>query len=98
MTQPIDPIVLATARRAQPAKPEVRPEAEVEKKREVAKQFEAIFVRQMLEQMNKATGAERSNGSETYHSMYQSQVAEMITGQGRGIGIARMLMKQWGIE
>jgi len=101
MTQPISPIMLAAARGAQPAeasKPKVDPEAAIEKKREVAKQFEAIFVRQMLSQMNQASGLERSNGSETYHSMYQSQVAEMITDQGDGIGIARLLMKRWGIE
>ena len=69
--------------------------------RQVATAFEEIFTRQLLGQMSQTTGTEQSGAGRMYQDLYQEQVAKLgaSSEEGRGgLGIARLLMKQWGLE
>lgn len=68
----------------------------VKQKREVAAQFEAIFVRQLLEQMTPKE--EGGSGNEMYGGMAQGAMADHITRSGEGFGIAQCLLRSWGVE
>lgn len=67
--------------------------------REVAGQFEALFVQMMMKNMRSASLAEPVFGNSDQHEMYQemldSQLATEMT-RGRGIGLADMLVRQLG--
>jgi peptidoglycan hydrolase FlgJ len=66
--------------------------------RETARQFEALFVQNMLKAMRDASpgdGLLDSDQTDFYRSIYDSQLALEIV-KGRGIGIADMLMKSLG--
>ena len=67
--------------------------------REVAGQFEALFVQTMMKNMREAKLAEPIFGSSDQHDMYQDmldrQYALEMT-KGRGIGLADMLVLQLG--
>jgi len=69
--------------------------------REVAQQFESIFMNMVLKSMRKANeafsdedflGSQQSN---MYRDMYDQQISLSMT-QGRGLGMADMLVKQLG--
>lgn len=63
---------------------------------EVASQFEALFIQQMMKSMRDAVPKSdlmRSDHLETYQSMADQQMAVSLSQQG-GIGIARMLVEQ----
>ena len=63
---------------------------------EVASQFEALFIQQMMKSMRDAVPKSdlmHSDHLETYQSMADQQVALSLAQQG-GIGIARMLVEQ----
>ncbi len=64
--------------------------------KQVAQQFEGLFVQQMLATMRSASKIEGSDSSsymEFYQEMYDKQLAQTVAGQDR-LGIARMLMQQ----
>jgi flagellar protein FlgJ len=64
--------------------------------KEVASQFEALFIQQMLKSMRDAvpkSDLTQSNHLDTYQSMADQQMAVGFSQQG-GIGIARMLVEQ----
>jgi len=66
--------------------------------RETARQFEALFVQNMLKAMRDASpgdGLFDSDQTDFYRDIYDSQLALEIV-KGRGIGIADMLMKSLG--
>ena len=65
--------------------------------KEVAKQFEAIFLQMMLSSMRKTVqvNEEFSNEKATYFDLFDKQVAMEMSGRG-GIGLADMLMVQLG--
>jgi flagellar protein FlgJ len=68
--------------------------------REVAGQFEALFIQTMLENMRAAEFADPLFGSDqqkTYQSMLDQQLAAEMA-SGRGIGLADMLVRQLGGE
>ncbi len=73
------------------------------KLRDAARQFEAIFVKQMLKQGQQTTKVAGANpdeglGGEFYQSMFHGEVARVATdGDGAGFGIAKMLMQEWGV-
>jgi flagellar protein FlgJ len=63
---------------------------------EVASQFEALFIQQMMKAMRDAVPKSdlmQSDHLETYQSMADQQMAVSLSQQG-GIGIARMLVEQ----
>jgi len=63
---------------------------------EVASQFEALFIQQMMKSMRDAVPKSdlmNSNHLETYEAMADQQMAVSLSQQG-GIGIARMLVEQ----
>lgn len=76
------------------------PSREDRDKIKVAQQFEAIFVRQLLQQMqpDAASGAGGSTGGELYQGMGQEALAEHISTQSEGFGIAHSLLKHWGVK
>jgi len=64
--------------------------------REVARQFESIFTRMMLESMRNASFGDPLFGSDQadmYQDMMDDQLAVQLS-QGRGIGLADMLVRQ----
>jgi len=66
------------------------------KLREVASQFEAIFIQNMLKSARAASvasGALDGPHSDTYKEMYDQQLA-LTLAKGKGIGIAEMLVRQ----
>jgi len=65
--------------------------------KEVAKQFEAIFLQMMLSSMRKTVQVNEEFGNEksTYYDLFDKQVAMEMSGHG-GIGLADMLMVQLG--
>ena len=64
--------------------------------REVARQFESVFTKMMLESMRSASFGDPlfgSDQSDQYRDMFDDQMAVQLT-QGRGIGLADMLIRQ----
>ncbi len=68
-----------------------------EKLKDVAQQFEAIFIQQMYAEMRKTVPddglIQRSNADEIYAQMQDREAAE-ITAQRGGIGLADLMMEQ----
>ncbi|MEM1404367.1 MAG: flagellar assembly peptidoglycan hydrolase FlgJ [Pseudomonadota bacterium] len=65
--------------------------------REVASQFEALFVQMMMKSMRDATpkgGLFNSSQLENYEQMYDQQLAMELSNQG-GIGLADVIMRQF---
>ena len=66
--------------------------------REVARQFESIFTKMMLDSMRKASFGDPLFGSDQvdqYQGMMDDQLAVSLS-QGRGMGLADMLIRQLG--
>lgn len=67
---------------------------------EVASQFEALFIQQMMKSMRDAVPKSDLMGSdhlETYQAMADQQLSANLAQQG-GIGLARMLVEQMQIK
>ncbi len=67
--------------------------------REVASQFEALFVQQMLKSMRDASLGEPLLGNSDQHDMYQEMMDQQLAvemSSGKGIGLADMLVRQLG--
>ncbi len=65
--------------------------------KEVAKQFEALFLQMMLKTMRDATITDESTESDQakfYQEMFDKQIALDLSNSGNGIGIAKMLYQQ----
>ncbi len=64
--------------------------------REVAQQFESVFVEMMLKQMRAATPGESmfgGNAEDTYRSLFDRQMALQVA-RGEGIGLAPMIERE----
>ena len=64
--------------------------------KEVAQQFESIFINMMLQSMRKATersGLMDSDAAQTYESMFDQELALHLSEQG-GFGVAEALERQ----
>jgi len=69
--------------------------------REVAGQFEALFVQSLLKNMRDASLAEPVFGQSDQHEMYQGMLDQQLSlemSSGKGIGLADMLVRQLGGE
>lgn len=69
--------------------------------REVASQFEALFVQSLLKNMRDSSLAEPIFGQSDQFEMYQGMLDQQLAvemSRGRGIGIADMLVRQLGGE
>jgi peptidoglycan hydrolase FlgJ len=69
--------------------------------REVAGQFEALFIQSMLKNMREASLADPLFGGSDQHEMYQGMLDQQLSAEmasGRGIGLAEMLVRQMGGE
>lgn len=69
--------------------------------REVAGQFEALFLQSMLKNMRDASLADAVFGDSEQHEMYQGMLDQQLSvemASGRGIGLAGMLVRQLGGE
>jgi flagellar protein FlgJ len=69
--------------------------------REVASQFEALFVQSLLKNMRGAELAEPMFGGSEQNKMYQGMLDQQLSlemASGRGIGLADMLVRQMGGE
>lgn len=69
--------------------------------REVAGQFEALFVQTLLKNMRDSSLGEPVFGQSNQHDMYQGMLDQQFAvemSKGRGIGIADMLIRQLGGE
>ncbi|MEA2079118.1 MAG: rod-binding protein [Pseudomonadota bacterium] len=65
--------------------------------KEVAKQFESLFLQMMLKSMRDATAPGESGESDQtkfYQEMFDKQIALDLSNTGDGIGLAKMLEKQ----
>jgi flagellar protein FlgJ len=63
---------------------------------EVARQFESIYLKMMLKSMREASFGDPlfdSQGGEVYRDMFDNQLALQMS-QGKGLGLAEMLVKQ----
>ncbi len=64
--------------------------------KEVARQFESIYVKMMLKSMREASLGDPlfdSTSSEAYRDMFDDQMALQLT-QGKGLGLAEMMVQQ----
>lgn len=96
----IDPTRLSHAigrhKPAESAKP-TRQE-QIEDKRRVARQFESIFVTQLLKEMRASGQLQKKGlGQETFTGMLDEKLGDVVT-KSRGLGIADLLMRQWGVH
>ena len=71
--------------------------------REVAEQFEALFVQNMLKSMREASFGDPlfgdSSGSQMFRDMFDQQIAgDIASGSGGGIGLADLLVRQMSSE
>lgn len=69
--------------------------------REVASQFEALFVQTLLKNMRDSSLAEPAFGQSDQHRMYQDMQDQQLAlemSRGKGIGLAEMLVRQLGGE
>jgi len=67
--------------------------------REVASQFEALFLQTMLKNMREASLADPIFGSSDQHEMYQGMMDQQLAlemSSGKGVGLADMLVRQLG--
>jgi flagellar protein FlgJ len=67
--------------------------------REVAGQFEALFVQSLLKNMREASLAEPMFGGSDQHAMFQEMLDQQLAlemANGRGMGLAEMLVRQLG--
>lgn len=65
----------------------------------VAKQFEAVFLRQMIGSMRQASlsdGLFDSSAEDQFRSMGDAKLADSMAGSGAGFGIAELLTRQLG--
>ena len=65
--------------------------------KEVAKQFESLFLQMMLKSMRDATAPGESGESDQtkfYQEMFDKQIALDLSSNGDGIGLAKMLEQQ----
>ena len=63
---------------------------------EVARQFEGLFVQQMLSAMRSASGiggGQQSTYMDFYQEMYDKQLAQIVAGQDR-LGVSKLIMRQ----
>ena len=69
--------------------------------REVAGQFEALFIETMLKNMREASLGDPLFGDSSQHEMYESMLDQQLAlemANGKGIGLAEMLVRQLGGE
>jgi len=69
--------------------------------REVAGQFEALFIESMLKSMREASLGDPLLGDSNQHEMYQGMLDQQLSlemSSGKGIGLAEMLVRQLGGE
>ncbi|MDE1917755.1 MAG: rod-binding protein [Sphingomonadales bacterium] len=69
---------------------------DAKKLHQVAQQFEAIFVRQMLAEARKSNMGDtlfNNQGTDTFREMQEQTFATLITKQG-GLGFAKLIEKQ----
>ncbi len=69
--------------------------------REVASQFEALFLQTMLKSMREASLGDPIFGNSDQHEMYQGMMDQQLAlemASGKGIGLADMLVRQLGGE
>ena len=67
--------------------------------REVAGQFEALFIQQLLKNMREASLGDPLFGNSDQHDMYQEMMDQQMAvemASGKGIGLADMLVRQLG--
>ncbi len=65
--------------------------------KEVAKQFESLFLQMMLKSMRDATvpgESAESDQTQFYQEMFDKQIALDLSSKGDGIGLAKMLEQQ----
>ena len=65
--------------------------------KEVAKQFESLFLQMMLKSMRDATvpgESAESDQTQFYQEMFDKQIALDLSNKGDGIGLAKMLEQQ----
>ncbi|MDH3354508.1 MAG: rod-binding protein, partial [Chromatiales bacterium] len=65
----------------------------------VAQQFEAIFVQMMMKSMRDAKLADGlfdSDQTDQYVDLYDKQLANSLSSQGQGIGLADVIARQLG--
>ncbi len=95
----IDPAQLSHAlERHRPAKKVTTAKERVEGRQRVARQFESIFVTQLLKEMRASGQIEKSSlGQETFTGMFDEKLAQTVT-TSRSLGIADLLMRQWGVH
>ena len=63
----------------------------------VARQFEGLFLQQMLTAMRSAATVDQgqhSSNMDFYRDLYDKQLAQAIAGQGDGLGVARLIQGQ----
>ncbi len=67
--------------------------------REVASQFEALFLQTMLKNMREASLGDDIMGGSDQHDMYQGMMDQQLAlemASGKGVGLAEMLVRQLG--
>ena len=94
MTQAIPSPAAATA--GTPASGPGKP-ANLEAMRDVAQQFEAVFLAQVLSKINQGSTTDQTageGGAQTlFHDMFNDEVAKLISRSG-GVGVADAVLKE----
>ncbi len=93
MTQAIpSPVTAAGGPATAPGKP-----ANLEALRDVAQQFEAVFLAQVLSRINQGSSSDQTageGGEQTlFHDMFNDEVAKLISRSG-GVGVADAVLKE----
>jgi len=94
MTDALGKIASTTAAAAKAATPEA------DKLKEAAKQFEAVFLRQIIKSMRSASGSDGdglfdSSSTQQFRDMSDAKLADQMAAKGT-LHIADMLVKQYG--
>jgi Rod binding domain-containing protein len=79
-----------------PAAPAARPAAGAHSLREAAEEFEAVFLAQLLSQINPLPAGDGQGGGieqGMFHDMFNDEMAKLISRSG-GIGVADAVLKE----
>jgi len=82
-------------------KPSAEATGKADQLRDALRDFEALFVNQLLTAMRRSvpeSGAPRSPGSKLYQQMLDEEMSRVIAHSGKGLGLADMLQRQLGKE
>ncbi len=93
------PVLTAASGAGPAAQPKTLKQQELERYSKAARDFESVFVSMMLKSMRTTVGKNKilsaGHGGEVFQDLQDLQFSQATAHQGRGIGIADMLIRQY---